>query len=1325
MKETTMSDFNKQQQQAVDFPSTKDLLISAGAGSGKTKTLSERVHRLISEKEVDPSSLLVLTFTDNAAHEMKERIVGLFRKDEDPERRKLGDQMQSAHIQTFDSFCQYLVSTYAGRLGLSSALSVLDETIEETKKNEYLDETLNEYYEDPSKREKLISTLKKLDVKGDSQTRAILLNLDAKLNSLLRKDREDFLQNYKERFLSEEMFSRCYEAFVESIKEDVRLVLLEARYYDNYCGAEGDEDGNDCSIELTTRPFETPSFCQETYYLAREKEYCMPLSSEINRLLSLDAESFVKEAKKWGNKDNFQKQFHSWPSTADFKEKEGGRYLIDKTVFYLLKNVFQTKGATLAPIYALDSKEKEYEKLLSFQDDVMLLLDIVKEMEAKLSSYKRTVNCFTFSDIQAFALSLFEDDRFQDIAEEIRSRFTYIMVDEYQDTNDFQECFINALLKPNASGSRAHLFCVGDPKQAIYGFRNSNVKLFMARQESLQEDEVIHMNKNYRSGEKLLMEINTLFSAYMSKDHGDVDYTLPSEQLTYDKNADLFGEKPYGHFGISRIVSPEGNYQGVKPLEWEIQAICHDIQAKVKDPKFLVYDLKCPEKLRRARYGDFAILCRKKTSFLAFQKAFVEAGIPINIKVTNNLRELSCVLALESLLALLDAIATKNDGDLRHLFASVARSYLFEYSDAKLFDLLTLPSPEDKNPLAKIKSDPLFVKCQDFALRHEKTDFPSVFRDLIQEFGLLSSLYKIGNVSDNVSKIESLYSLAVQESHMGEGLHEFVSLFSSIKKYDLQFKSDSSFASENSVDLMTIHASKGLERLFVYMPVSQNSLGGGGNQGPNYDFSEKYGVLLPYYDLPEEFKGDYSVSTKTIPNALYDKEMSLHNVEEDEHVRIFYVAFTRAVDSLIIVGDDAKKKKGNLYEALNYLPHHRVFEPSLLREKLESEASLKKAYDAYNEKVQEKDALPSLSFAEFRKGHSEEDAIIAFRRYQILRKKLLVDPADEAIKASFEALEVELFKHYVERLKDKSDDYDLLAKVFSKIFGISRPVSSYLDLLDPSIDSKNNPEAEKELKKRLAAYLQCLTEQKDEEKLGIHLTKEQADDENKKAAVFASAFLQSLACALDGYPYVSRISYENPHFSDPVAFYSYSKPETSTQSSPFKEAAMNSGKALDDAPILFEEKEHERASKKAIPLDPDSPIQPRLEYGTRLHRYMELVDFKTKDTSFILNPQERAKIDKVLSNPFFKAIQGYDVYKEYAYFDTKRGTTGFIDLLLRKGDKFLIVDYKTRKISDPEYAEQLSVYRENVCRLFKAKKEDVRCFLLPLTGDSPQEIELV
>ena len=306
------------------------------------------------------------------------------------------------------------------------------------------------------------------------------------------------------------------------------------------------------------------------------------------------------------------------------------------------------------------------------------------------------------------------------------------------------------------------------------------------------------------------------------------------------------------------------------------------------------------------------------------------------------------------------------------------------------------------------------------------------------------------------------------------------------------------------------------------------------------------------------------------------------------------MAFTRAVDSLIIVGDDAKKKKGNLYEALNYLPHHRVFEPSLLREKLESEASLKKAYDAYNEKVQEKDALPSLSFAEFRKGHSEEDAIIAFRRYQILRKKLLVDPADEAIKASFEALEVELFKHYVERLKDKSDDYDLLAKVFSKIFGISRPVSSYLDLLDPSIDSKNNPEAEKELKKRLAAYLQCLTEQKDEEKLGIHLTKEQADDENKKAAVFASAFLQNLACALDGYPYVSRVSYENPRFSDPVAFYSYSKPEISTQSSPLKEAAMNSGKALDDAPILFEEKEHERASKKAIPLDPDSPIQPRL-----------------------------------------------------------------------------------------------------------------------------------
>ena len=147
------TNYNAEQLEAIDVSVNKNVLVSAAAGSGKTKTLSIRVFELINSGKIKPSELLVLTFTKNAAHEMKTRIINTFKKNG---AHDLANQMKSAHIQTFDSFSLELVEKYAGRLGLADTISIIDESIIKLKKTSILKEILNDYY--TNDKERIIKT---------------------------------------------------------------------------------------------------------------------------------------------------------------------------------------------------------------------------------------------------------------------------------------------------------------------------------------------------------------------------------------------------------------------------------------------------------------------------------------------------------------------------------------------------------------------------------------------------------------------------------------------------------------------------------------------------------------------------------------------------------------------------------------------------------------------------------------------------------------------------------------------------------------------------------------------------------------------------------------------------------------------------------------------------------------------------------------------------------------------------------------------------------------------------------------------------------------
>ena len=163
---------NKEQALAINSSPKKDILISAGAGSGKTKTLSEKVFQMVSKGIIKPDELLVLTFTNNAAHEMKERIIKSF-KSSSP---LIAKQMLSAHIQTFDSFSQYLVSMNASRLGLADNIGIIDASVISSKRSELLDEIILEKYE--SDFDLMVECIKKTSLIDDKNFKNIILGLD-------------------------------------------------------------------------------------------------------------------------------------------------------------------------------------------------------------------------------------------------------------------------------------------------------------------------------------------------------------------------------------------------------------------------------------------------------------------------------------------------------------------------------------------------------------------------------------------------------------------------------------------------------------------------------------------------------------------------------------------------------------------------------------------------------------------------------------------------------------------------------------------------------------------------------------------------------------------------------------------------------------------------------------------------------------------------------------------------------------------------------------------------------------------------------------------
>lgn len=1308
--------FNDEQNLALENPVDVDLQISAGAGSGKTKTLSEKVMRLI-EEGLKPSELLILTFTNNAAHEMKERIIAKFIN-----RSDIALELASAHIQTFDSFSQYLVSMYSNRLNIAEQISVINDNVIKTKKKEIVDELFDEYYLDSHKKEAFLQTLLKFNLRDDSVSKLVILDLIDQIEKLPTSERETLFNDYDNKYLSRETFDLNVHQLVEKGKSIIIDTILNAYFYEQYFDAIEEVD------YLTLKEvFKNKDNFNKDYrnLIFKDNVLADPLYKELLSLIDLSDLDFIDKVKEFNTKNS------ELIKRRSPRKIEGKKEVAAQSV--LREAINETQTSKLLFISKLDDIDKEYEKVLYFKDDIHLYLDIVKEALKRIEDYKKITNSYTFSDISHMALSLMIEPQYEDIAEEIRTRFKFIMVDEYQDTNDLQELFIESLLKPNKKGERSHLFCVGDAKQSIYAFRDSNVQLFKDRQnkyDSLPDSiaKALPMNKNYRSGKKLLEDINHIFNFYMTVNHGGIAYHQIGESLQYDDEINLYN-KPYIGFGIYRITSVsslnnDNASYGAK--EWEARAIAADILSKYQKYDVSVRTDKGNE-IRKANYSDFCILVGVKACVDLYQKVFQEYSIPLNCKIEKDLNELGVVTVIKSLLGMMNYILLDKQSDpiFAHMFASVARSYLYEYDDQKIYDLLN----DSSKQYFALSNDPIVIQITKFVEEYKDSSFSVIFIEMLSEFGIIEKLYKIGDVDDSLSKIESLYQMAVSSEKSGEGINEFVQLMDNVDKYKTELSSESLYQIENAVDLMTIHGSKGLERKIVYMPCSFNYITKGKiGAKPDYTFSRNLGILLPYYNYHfdedrqlEDINNNFSI--QSVNHLIYTQLDEERKIKEDEHVRLFYVALTRAENSVYIVGDLPKlnenvikkqKSEDRLYGMLSYMPFYVRLNDEFIKRKIIEGIVKKEPYDLY------------LEYVEYMKHISidltnDDLDFNQYNRYMDLWKDRYQSLLFKKITEYVNEIEKELFINYHQRFT-LINDYDSLANIFAMHYYNDDSIKSVNELLnykkkkfsdeDDDEDEFNFEINKDNVKNILDIFKNSIKSGTNFEFLHLSFSQDSKKKgyENGVPILLKDDFLLIFIKFFDNEQYFKSISFKTDEYEDKVVVYDYKQYPLKEKS--FIPPTLNPLN-INDEPIEFKQRIHLRASKEVS--DEELPSQELLDYGVKLHRLLELVDLKTKDTSFIKDKKEKELIDDALKLHIFDNLANATIFKEYGYYDDELLTSGFIDLLIVKNDEYYIIDYKTRNIYDSAYDEQLHTYARNVSKLFNVEDTNkIHMYLLSI-----------
>ena len=804
--------FTPEQTKAINTEG-ENIIVSAGAGSGKTAVLTQRVIRKL-KNGIDINSLLILTFTNEAAGEMKNRIRDGIIKNNLAEQL---DKLESSYITTFDSYALSLVKKYHYLLNIKKDVKIIDSSIINIYKNKTIDEIFENYYGN-QKFDKLINDF---CYKDDYNIKAFIIELSNKLS--LKVDKETYLDNYLENNFSNESLNNVINKYLSLINNEInelKNIYNELIYYCN----------DSLKDKITT--WLSPLFNNTEY------DKLKPFTNTISvRFIGLNEEGIT------------------------------------------LKEALKEKITKIKNLLRFDDLDEIKESILSTKEYIEIIIDIIKELDEKVSDYKNKWGMYEFNDIAHKAIEIVKN--YPEIAEEIKNSFNEIMIDEYQDTSDIQETFINYIENNN-------VYMVGDIKQSIYRFRNANPYIFETKYNKYANniDGIkIDLIKNFRSRKETINNINEIFNLIMDENIGNANYkkdhNMVYDNPIYDKNhIDNTNMEIYNY-----EIEENDKYN---KIEKELFIISEDIKEKIAN-KYQIFDKKL-NTLRDIEFKDICIITDRNKYLETYKKILEYNNIPSIIYMDEELTNNTIILVIKNLINLVAIVNNNEYNDkIKYLYTSVARSFIFNYSDEKIYQTLK------EN---KIYSDNIIKLCKEIDIN---LPIPDIINNILDKFDIYQKLTNLYDIDKNIIRINNLVSISTNLSELGYDLLDFVNYIDDTIKQNNGIKYTSNKKSYNAINLMNIHKSKGLEFSICYFTGMDNKFTIKDITSKTL-ISNSYGLILPYIKDNE--------LNDTILKDLYVYEY--YNEEISEKIRLLYVALTRTREKIIILANiDNEKTKYN------------------------------------------------------------------------------------------------------------------------------------------------------------------------------------------------------------------------------------------------------------------------------------------------------------------------------------------------------------------------------------------------------------------------------
>ncbi len=905
-------EWTEQQKRAISARGS-DVLVTASAGTGKTAVLSGRCVDIVSDKSICPDvwSILVLTFTEAAAEQMRTRITEqlkeAFVKNRDSHLRHQLMLLQGADISTIHSFCKRLITEHFYKLGLDPTFSVIDSDEQRLLKAEVLEKTVDWAWQQDSIRVALEQLLYRRDLRTNDGFLRKIIELSDLLDGVV--SRESWYERAAALVkVTDPLVCELGQKQRQIIADKLQDILGQLRHAQKLAESEGADAG-------WTEKFRDSHF--------------KPVVQCIE----------ILKAGDWNECARIIRDFNK-PTT--YRPKG-----LTEPIATLIQSTAKKAIDTFAGLSQLAIVNPDYFDRLggSVELQTRVVVDLVKKFDQLYSQAKRAINCLDFADLEHYALKLLTEENSPDekpapskAALALRQKYKHIFVDEYQDINSVQQRILE-MLSPGGN-----ILQVGDIKQSIYAFRGAQPDIFLEQLKlaSAQPKKAhgglrVDLNANFRSAEGILDFVNAIFSRIMTASFTKIEYdesaqlkpALTDESKTkapVDKKSivefHILDETDKGRDLQDDTNGPSSNAENLRLVnsrQRQAAMIARRIRQMVGTDtgkaEFQIYD-KQHECMRDVEYRDIVVLMRslaKKAN--EYVEVFRLAGVPVSCQATAGYFQATEISDVLALLKVLDN--PQRDIEL----AGVLRSPFFKLSDTELariklnnttdkqlknyYDcvLQYCNTGADKKLSAKLKG--VIERIEQWRTKARHGSLADLIWHIYRETNFLSFVSALPNGQARRANLLKMHDRAIQFEDFAStagvpSLTRFVEFIEKIQETGQDWApAEPQTSAGNAVRILSVHKSKGLEFPVVFLAELESRFNKKDVQADCLaDTNDALGLQI--IDRKSNSK-----LRSLAHEVIAEQKLSTALAEE---MRILYVATTRARDRLVLTASQKQKK---------------------------------------------------------------------------------------------------------------------------------------------------------------------------------------------------------------------------------------------------------------------------------------------------------------------------------------------------------------------------------------------------------------------------------